>query len=65
MALHDQVDEREADAGAREFLFGVQPLDLPTFAGVVLVVAACGLAASALPAVRASRVDPATAFRHE
>ena len=27
MALHDQVDEREADAGARKFVLRMQPLE--------------------------------------
>jgi predicted permease len=47
----------------REFLYGVSPLDLPTFAAVSLVLAACGTAAAWLPARRAARVDPITALR--
>jgi len=46
-------------------LFGVQPLDLLSFAtaaGALLIAAAC---AATLPALRASRVDPMTALRCE
>jgi len=49
----------------RDFLFGVSPLDLPTFAAVSLVLAACGTAAAWLPARRAARVDPMTALRSD
>ena len=45
------------------FLFGVQPLDAATFASVALVIAAAGIAASMVPAVRAARTDPARVFR--
>ena len=45
------------------FLFGVEPLDAPTFASVALVIAGAGLAASMVPAVRAARTDPARVFR--
>ncbi len=46
-------------------LFGVQPLDLPTYAaaGVVLVVTAA--IASVLPAVLAARADPMEVLREE
>jgi putative ABC transport system permease protein len=45
------------------FLFGVQPLDLTTFLSVALVIAAAGMSASAVPALRAARIDPARVFR--
>jgi putative ABC transport system permease protein len=45
------------------FLFGVEPLDAPTFASVALVIAGAGLGASMVPAVRAARTDPARVFR--
>jgi ABC-type antimicrobial peptide transport system permease subunit len=47
----------------RGLLFGVQPFDPVTFAvaGAGFVVVA--LAASATPAIRAARVDPADALR--
>ena len=39
-------------------LFGVSPYDLPTFAGVTLVLTAVAIAASYIPALRAMRLDP-------
>jgi putative ABC transport system permease protein len=47
------------------FLFGVQPRDPATFAGVAVVLALTAAAAAGVPAWRATRVDPATAFRAE
>jgi len=44
-------------------LFEVRPTDLATYAGIAAVMLATGLAAGAIPARRASRVDPATALR--
>jgi putative ABC transport system permease protein len=46
-------------------LFGVQPLDWVTFAGVALLLSATGLVASYLPALRATRADPLAALREE
>lgn len=46
-------------------LYGVSPTDLPTFAGVTLVLAAVALAASYIPALRAMRVDPITTLHAE
>ncbi len=46
-------------------LFGVSPTDPATFASVAAVLALATLAASYLPARRASRVDPATVLREE
>jgi len=46
-------------------LFGVRPLDVATLAGVVSVTLAATLIATAVPARRAARVDPATALRDE
>lgn len=47
----------------RSLLWGVEPADPITFVGVIAVLGAATLAASALPAWRASSVDPATSLR--
>jgi len=47
----------------RGLLFGVAPYDPTTFGIVALVMAAIGLAASWIPALRASRVDPVVTLR--
>jgi putative ABC transport system permease protein len=46
-------------------LFGVQPADPGMLAAAVIVLAVVALAASFLPAWRASRIDPLSALRHE
>jgi predicted permease len=46
-------------------LYGVSPNDLPTFAGVTLVLTTVALAASYIPALRAMRLDPITALHSE
>ena len=45
------------------FLFGVDPLDPLTFASVPLVILFTAIVAAAAPAWRASRINPADAFR--
>lgn len=47
------------------FLFGVRPLDPLTFAGVIAVLGATAAIASAIPALRASHVDPVDACRND
>jgi predicted permease len=46
-------------------LYGVSPTDLPTFAGVTLVLTTVALAASYLPALRAMNLDPITTLHSE
>lgn len=46
-------------------LFGVTPLDIVTYAGVVLLLAGVSVGACWLPAWRASRVDPCVTLRAE
>jgi putative ABC transport system permease protein len=46
-------------------LFGIQPRDPLTFAGVAILLSAVSLTACLVPAGRASRVDPIVALRDE
>jgi ABC-type antimicrobial peptide transport system permease subunit len=51
--------------GLARFLFGVSPFDLPTFAAVSVALLTAGIAATLLPARRATKVDPVVALRTE
>ena len=54
-----------ATQGARNLLFGLSPSDLPTLvASACLLTVVAGIA-SLVPALRASRVDPMIALRHD
>jgi putative ABC transport system permease protein len=46
-------------------LFGTSPTDLPTFAAVATLLVLIAAAASLIPALRASRVDPIAALRED
>jgi putative ABC transport system permease protein len=48
-----------------DFLYGVKPGDPLTLAAVCVVMAVVALAACAIPALRATRVDPSIALRYE
>jgi predicted permease len=49
----------------RTLLFGVQPIDPPTYAIALTALAAIAVAACAVPALRATQVDPLVALRDE
>ena len=49
----------------RSLLYGVQPMDIPTFAIVTTLLFIVAAAAAYLPARRATAVDPTTALRAE
>jgi putative ABC transport system permease protein len=52
-----------AGRSLQNLLFGVPPFDLVTFVAAGLGILLIGAAAAAVPALRASRIDPVTALR--
>jgi ABC-type lipoprotein release transport system permease subunit len=46
-------------------LFDIRPMDVPTFIGVSAVLALLALLACAVPALRATQVDPLVVLRNE
>jgi predicted permease len=54
-----------AASAARSLLYGVSPMDPLTFVAVPLFLIAVALTACAIPAVRASRVNPIRTLRYE
>jgi putative ABC transport system permease protein len=49
----------------KSLLFGIEPIDAPTYGVTTLALAAVAVAACAVPAFRATRVDPLVALREE
>ena len=47
------------------FLFGVEPVDAPTYLAIALLMAGVAAGAAWVPAVRATRVDPQRALASE
>jgi ABC-type antimicrobial peptide transport system permease subunit len=54
-----------AGRAMQSILFNVPPLHIATLLGTALILGAVSLVACLLPALRASRVDPMEALRHE
>ena len=68
VALGTIIGLAAAIAGARSlraFLYGISPTDVPSFAAAIAVLGLVALAACAIPARRAIRVDPVATLRQE
>jgi putative ABC transport system permease protein len=69
LALIGLIAGAAASAGLGRFLatqlYGVKPTDIPTFAGVALVLLTTAAVAVILPARRAARIEPVVALRWE
>jgi len=52
-------------SGSGIFLYGVSRTDAPTYAFAAVILTSVSIAASWMPAQRATRVDPIVALRHE
>jgi predicted permease len=69
LALTGSVIGLVASAGAarlmESLLYGVQPGDMVTFAGMLIVLTLVAAVAGYVPALRASRIDPMSALRSE
>ena len=46
-------------------LYGVSPSDATSFVFAIILVGGCASIAALLPALRATRIDPLAALRHE
>ena len=54
-----------ASSAAGSLLFGLKPYDAATLIMATVILAAIALAASYVPALRASKLDPMDALRNE
>jgi ABC-type antimicrobial peptide transport system permease subunit len=54
-----------AGRSLQNLLFGVPPLDVLTFTASAIAIVSVGVAAAAVPALRAARIDPVAALRQE
>ena len=50
---------------ARQLLYGVQPFDPKSMIAALALLLAAGIAAAAIPMIRAIRLDPASTLRQE
>jgi putative ABC transport system permease protein len=46
-------------------LFGIEPLDVPTYAGVICLIATAAIVGCALPAYRVTRIDPGSVLKRD